>query len=126
MRPLVIVASIATFIVAAKAHGLQLRLEREAAGYFAVQFGGSNPPFVEALWRRERLWFWPSTLTLGALFVIYAVCAARTKWPTPLGTGPLGLLLPLVWIPTIAFIVLGLLSLARTRQTNVSWWIATT
>lgn len=64
-----------TFVVAAKTHGRGIRLERELAGHWSVVFGGSNPPFVEALWARDRWSFW-STLavlvaaSIGARFVV--------------------------------------------------------
>ena len=48
---------VAALLVAAKAHGRQVRLEREAAGYHEVVFGGTNPPFVDALWRADRFRF---------------------------------------------------------------------
>lgn len=52
--------SLVTMLAAAKAHGRQVRLEREHAGFHDVRFGGDNPPFVEALWRRDRVRFWSS------------------------------------------------------------------
>ena len=54
-------------LAAAKAHGRQLRIERELAGYFQVRFGGQNPEWVEAFWRRERAYFWSTAVVLGLL-----------------------------------------------------------
>ncbi len=47
---IVVLASVAAFLAAAKSYGRQLRLEREVAGYWEVRFGGTNPPFVAAWW----------------------------------------------------------------------------
>lgn len=97
---ILVALSIAAFLAAAKAHGRQLRLERELAGYWQVTFGASNPPFVEALWRRERFLFW-GTVVVVELFSL----ALRGLAPSPL----LHLLLPAV----SAFTVTGFLSLGR-------------
>jgi len=50
--------SVAVFLLAAKAHGRQIRLERELEGYHEVVFDGTNPPFVETLWREDRAVYW--------------------------------------------------------------------
>jgi hypothetical protein len=114
MRWLVLVSSIAGFVVAAKAHGRQLRLERELAGTWEVHFGGQNPPFVEALWHRERVWFWTVTLALGVSALLYVAIASRTTWPRPLGGGWWSVVLPpVLWAPLAAFVACGLASLVR-------------
>ena len=106
---------IPALLAAAKAHGRQVRLEREAQGYHHVEFGGSNPQFVEALWRRDRIRFWsvvpPLALALGAL-AWYA-----RGWP-------LALVAALLWAPIVGFFVAGLRSYAGTRLGGFGWWIA--
>src|SRR4051812_45278726 len=93
------VLSVALFVVAAKAHGRELRLEREAAGFHHVVFGGENPAFVQALWRRERVYFWGLT----ALLEIGVVVALASSG------APRGFIAPvaLTWVPALSFAVLG-------------------
>lgn len=102
---LVPAASVALLLVAAKAHGRQVRLERERAGYHEVVFGGENPPFVEALWRRDRVGYW-------SVVPVAAVLLGAAAWRA--GAGP-GFLLTavLLWAPTVGFVALGLASLGR-------------
>jgi hypothetical protein len=109
----------ATFLVAAKTHGRQLRLERELAGYWHVTFGAQNPAWVEALWRRERLLYWSLATALALLAIAYRALARRFAWPLPvegpggerswIGVGLLHVLVPLVG----AFVITGLLSVVR-------------
>jgi len=107
VHALVIAVSFIAFLGAAKIHGRQLRLEREAAGIHEVTFGGprKNPPFVEALWAAERWRFWPLAVGLGAAALAIGLGTRR----------PLALVLvaALLWAPTISFIVTGALSYAR-------------
>lgn len=70
---LVVVLAVAAFLVCAKAHGRQVRSERERAGIHHVVFGGTNPAFVEALWRRDRLRFWPTAAVVALAVVALAV-----------------------------------------------------
>jgi hypothetical protein len=113
--------SVGLFLAAAKAHGRQLRLEREKAGYFEVAFGGKNPAFVEGLWRQERLLFWSLAGALAAFAVAYAVAARRFGWPAPLcpcDGAPPWWLLPLwiaLWPMSLAFAFTGALSAWRLR-----------
>ena len=101
--------ALALYLVAAKTHGRQLRLERELAGYWTVSFGGRNPPFVEALWHRERLIFW----SLAAVFLLLTL-VVRFAAPARVGRSvPGALLFHLVAPLTLAFVVSGLLSLYR-------------
>lgn len=60
---------VAWILLAAKAHGRQVRLEREAKGVFAVDFRGMNPPEVEAIWKRDRRIFWPTMTVLSVALV---------------------------------------------------------
>ena len=59
----------AWILLAAKAHGRQVRLEREQQGVFHVEFGGRNPEAVERVWATDRRVFWPAfaALALGTL-----------------------------------------------------------
>lgn len=104
-RAWLLVLGIAAFIAAAKSHGRQLRLERQLAGYINVTFGGENPPFVEALWRRDRYRYW-------AVVVALLVAGLVLK---PLGQTSLtdGILFYGVLPMSGAFISLGLASLVR-------------
>jgi hypothetical protein len=118
--------SVGLFLAAAKAHGRQLRLEREKAGYFEVAFGGKNPAFVEGLWRQERLLFWSLAGALGAFAVAYAVAARRFGWTAPLcprDGAPPWWLLPLwaaLWPMSLAFAFTGALSAWRLRMALAS------
>lgn len=111
----VLVASVVSFGVAAKAHGRQLRLERELAGYPHVVFGGTNPPFVEALWRQDRMRYWSQVAGLALLTVgLFAVARSRGwSWPF-LGGGGGAVAWLVVWgAPVVAFFTCGVWSLAR-------------
>lgn len=118
-----ILLSILLFLASAKTHGRQMRLEREQRGHDHVTFGaGTNPPWVEGLWRRDRIRFWglASTLALAAL--------AATTLAQPLGDAlpmarsterealAFGLTATLLWAPTLTFLALAGLSLARLRR----------
>ena len=116
-RWLLMAGSVAAFLVASKAHGRQLRLERELAGHWHVTFGAPNHPFVEALWQRERAIYWSIAVALIVASITYVVLAPRLSWPFPLtprgerswwGGIPM-----LIWPFVVAFILTGLMSLAR-------------
>lgn len=115
-------ASVALVLASAKAHGRQIRLEREREGYHSVVFGGDNPPFVEALWRADRVRFWtftpPAALALGAWAWI-----ARGE-PAAVGVA-------LLLAPAAGFAFAGLLSLRRLwrrgpprawARASAAWW----
>ncbi len=111
-----------TFLVAAKAHGRQIRLERQLAGHWHVTFGAQNPAFVEELWRRERLYFW----SLVAVFVLatigFRLLAPRFSWQLP-SLLFLHVLLPLI----VAFVATGSMSLVRfvlaSRSAQPEQWL---
>lgn len=63
------VAIVLFVLAAAKAHGRQVRLLRERAGIFAVDFRADNGPVVEGIWRRDRIRFWVGAASLAALLV---------------------------------------------------------
>lgn len=122
MRTLLpILASVALFLLTAKIHGRQLRLERESHGVLHVVFGGENPPEVEALWRAERLRF---------ALVVAATAGAAALGLYALGASPLLLVLSvLLWAPSLAFLALGAASALRTGGAAVGlqslgWWAA--
>lgn len=118
---ILVLSSAALFLLAAKAHGRELRIERQAAGYHHVVFGSPDmPPFVQALWQRERVYFWALTaaLALGAGLLLFRMDA-------PKGISAVVLL---TWVPAASFLGLGLYSLARRGIAaegaggSVAWW----
>jgi hypothetical protein len=116
-----LVSSACLFLTAAKAHGRELRLEREAAGVFHVVFGGQNPPVVDALWGAERARFWIST-------PILAIALAALLLSRGAGAGRIALA-ALTWAPAISFSALGVLSFARAgglarggAAGSAGWW----
>ena len=118
MRWLDVVLGATTFLAAAKAHGRQLRLERELAGYWHVTFGAQNPAFVEALWRRERILYWSVAAALVACTIAFRLLAPRCEWPLQLAAASrrsilVALLLHVAAPLTAAFVVTGLLSVVR-------------
>lgn len=103
---ILVVASLALFILSAKVHGRSIRLEREAMGVMHVTFGGppgSNPPEVEALWSADRWRFWP--LMFGAI----AFFTTRSAGITALAA--------LQWAPTVSFFTCAVLSTLRNAST---------
>lgn len=112
----VIVASVALFLVAAKSHGRQIRLEREIEGHHSVVFGATNHPWVDALWRRDRYRFWAMT----PLFAVGLVGLLRLRGGSLAlkGVAP-QVVSATLWAPTLAFLVLGALSASR-LQTALS------
>jgi len=115
------VASLATFLLAAKAHGRELRLEREAAGILRVVFGGDNPAFVDALWAAERLRFWIATPLLSLTLAVALVIAGASRSTIAFAS--------LLWAPAVVFMVLGLSSIVRAGGCervgltgSIGWW----
>ncbi|HEX8439542.1 hypothetical protein [Archangium sp.] len=113
LRAIVLVLSVVTFVVAAKAHGRQVRLERERAGHTHVVFGGENPPFVEALWKRDRIRYWTAAALVFAVAALLVLAASSTGLPRPLGGGALGAAWTMLFLPLVTgFVVCGTASLA--------------
>ncbi len=106
-----LIASIALFFAAAKAHGRQLRLEREFEGHYSVEFGGKNHPWVEALWRAERFRFW---ILVAAFEIPALVLSFMTSFNWKI------LLLLIGWIPSFAFSITGALSLLRLTKAIIA------
>jgi hypothetical protein len=114
-------ASLATFLLAAKAHGRELRLEREAAGILRVVFGGDNPAFVDTLWAAERMRFWLATPLLSLTLAVALVIAGASRSTIAFAS--------LLWAPAMVFMVLGLSSIVRAGglqraglSGSVGWW----
>ncbi len=103
------IATVLLVVVSAKTHGRQVRLEREQHGIWQVDFRAQNDAWVEALWRRDRVWFW-------GLFPIFiaggmAIVALRVR---PQGAAWAGWLATAVgWALAGCFITMGLASSAR-------------
>jgi hypothetical protein len=137
LRAVVLVLSVVTFLVAAKAHGRQVRLERERAGHTQIVFGGQNPPFVEALWQRDRFRYWTTAAIVFAVAAVLVLAGSSFGLPRPLGGGVLGTAWTLLFPPLVAgFLVCGAASLTgfvATRATeprfttealpgSAAWW----
>lgn len=111
---------VVAMLVAAKAHGRQVRLEREHAGYHDVAFGGTNPPFVEKLWRRDRVRFWVVAPLAMVALVAVLFWRGGASWLLALSI-PAGM--------TVGFVVAGLRSWrglsspsADEQRGSVAWW----
>lgn len=78
----VAVALVLLILAAAKAHGRQVRIERERAGVTAVDFRADNGPVVEAIWRRDRIRFWTAVVLVAVMFGSLAASRlALRDWP---------------------------------------------
>lgn len=99
-----VLATVAFVVVAAKAHGRQVRLEREQQGVFRVDFRRQNPSAVEIIWRQDRRTFWPAFAVFGL-----AGTGLVVGQPDPLPHLPLFL----AWAFAEAFVVAGLASWVR-------------
>jgi hypothetical protein len=110
-------AALALVLAAAKAHGRQLRLEREQAGH-AAGFRGPNDPFVETLWRNDRIGFWTLALALGAAGVLWSLAAGGLGSNAFWGRLPL----TLCWALAGAFFVMGVQSLWRLADKDAKGW----
>jgi hypothetical protein len=118
LRVALVAASLLLFLVAAKNHGRHIRLERQLAGHWEVSFVRANPPWVEALWQRDRVVYWSIAIALALFGLVYAVLARRGHWPMPPRNAPgwswwSAFLLVVVWPLVIAFMTCAVASLAR-------------
>ncbi len=127
----VLAATLLLILAAAKAHGRQIRLERERAGVWSVDFRKDNGPVVEAIWRDDRIRFW----TMFAFYVALSLLAVYV-FPPPAALPRLAVLL--LWSFAGSFIGAGLLSLyqlvakpggeAKWREQalrgSIAWWFA--
>lgn len=103
------VATLALIVVSAKAHGRQIRLERERHGVWTVDFRADNDPWVEQLWRRDRFRFWGiyPVFLVGGLAVV-------ALWVKPAGPAWVAwLFVAAGWAMAACFITIGLVSSFR-------------
>lgn len=104
-------ASLALLVLAAKFHGRAVRLVREYEGYLDVDFRRRNPPFVEALWRRDRIRFWSLALVsvaLGGLLLASGASASLVpEWRAGLRPIALGAFALVAWPLACAFVAEG-------------------
>lgn len=108
---------VAWVLLAAKAHGRQVRLEREAKGVFKVDFGGTNPPEVEAIWRRDCRLFWPTMAALSVVLLAAGVALDDLELMVAA--------LPVAFASS--FVVAGLASWSRlggAGWASFGWWTA--
>lgn len=108
-------ATVVLILAAAKAHGRQVRLEREQQGAWSVDFRRDNGPVVEAIWRADRRRFWPM---FGA-FAVAVLAGLAAAWATT-GIAPGGdeLAIYLGWAFAGAFVAAGLASWLRLTRGN--------
>lgn len=114
----------AWMLLAAKAHGRQLRLERELVGLDFTDFR-NPPPEVARLWKAERKRFWPLVglsllgyglvLALADSFGVAANLASSTRVGGLLSAIGVAALVAM----SVSFLVTGLLSLGRLRRAAV-------
>jgi hypothetical protein len=110
--------SVVLLLLAAKAHGRQIRLERELGGYMEVDFMRENPPWVEALWRKDRRGFWATFPAAIAVLALLGVLTLPPRFGTePLGNPTLGAILiaGFLWPLVVAFTANGIQSALRLR-----------
>ena len=110
--------TIAHFLLSAKAHGRQIRLEREREGHPEVTFGAENHPWVEALWGRDRRILWRSSGVIAPVLIGYLLFAKDLGLPFPaacswLCSFPASVVLAFFWALSLAFLIAGLASLRR-------------
>lgn len=104
----VAIATGALFLVAAKAHGRQVRIEREQQGYFRVDFGAQNPDAVEAVWRDDRRVLWPAAAAVSACALLAAFVVGRVAL----------VFLAVPWAFIGAFTIAGAASWVRMARRN--------
>jgi hypothetical protein len=117
-RVALVAGSLLLFLCAAKNHGRSVRLERQLAGHWEVSFVRANHSWVEALWQRDRMFYWSIAIALAVLGLAYAVLARRWQWPMPPRSAPRwswwsALLLVIVWPLVLAFMTSAVASLTR-------------
>lgn len=114
-------AAVLLLLAGAKAHGRQVRLERERIGVHSVAFGRPNDARVEAIWARDRRGFWGLFAVLVAGAWAAVVLGARVAGAGALASTALLLLVAFA----SCFAILGLASLARlfpARPTDDPAW----
>lgn len=112
-------AALALILAAAKAHGRQLRLERQQAGHPEADFRGPNDPWVESLWRNDRVGFWSVAFGLGGAALAWSMYSAGGLGsPSFWALFPLGL----AWAFAGAFFIMGVQSLWRLADKDAEGW----
>ncbi|HUR61164.1 MAG TPA: hypothetical protein VM286_02205 [Candidatus Thermoplasmatota archaeon] len=112
------VVALGLVVAAAKAHGRQLRLEREQAGYPRADFRGPNDAWVETFWRHDRIRFWWLFATTAPWTALWAVWHA---WPSiPLAVARAAL--HVAWVFAGCFWVVGVWSLWRLADREAEGW----
>ncbi len=104
--------------LSAKSHGRQIRLEREREGYMEVDFMKENPPWVEALWRKDRRRYWATVPVAIAVLLLLGVPTLPLRFGTePLGNPILGTIIVagFLWPLVVAFTSNGIQSALRLR-----------
>ncbi|TLZ57039.1 MAG: hypothetical protein E6K17_03380 [Methanobacteriota archaeon] len=105
--------------LSAKAHGRQIRLERELEGYMEVDFMKDNPPWVEALWRKDRRRYWATVPIATVVLLLLGFLTLPPRFGTePLGNPNLGtvLLAGFLWPLVVAFTSNGIQSALRLQM----------
>lgn len=121
----ILALSFGLFLLAAKAHGRELRLERVAHGFEEVDFR-ALPPGVQAIWQAERVRFWPAFAVLATVFAVLAWMYA------PIGRG-FAVPSAIAFAGALAFAICGVLAMFRRAQLegahewpgSIAWWSAT-
>src|SRR6266545_701441 len=110
-------------LLSAKAHGRQIRLERELEGYMEVDFMKENPPWVEALWRKDRRHFQIAFPLATVVFTGLVVATGSSGVAGRFGSDPFGspllgaiALAVLLWAPVTGFASNGLASAWRLHR----------
>ncbi|MCI0415429.1 hypothetical protein L0222_21870 [bacterium] len=108
---LFLILLILTFLIAAKSHGRQYRLERELEGHWTVSFTSENHPWVERFWFRHRVLYWSiaswTAIALIALRIRFLFNRSRKSQWILIGLFTIGSSM------IVAFVCTGLLSWAR-------------
>jgi hypothetical protein len=112
------VVAVGLVLAAAKAHGRQLRLEREQAGHPTADFRGGNDPWVESLWRHDRVRFWWSFAVLAPWGIIAALVVGWPPAPATWGR----VALSVAWAFAACFCMLGVWSLWRLADRVSDGW----
>ncbi len=115
--------SVVLFLVAAKAHGRELRLEREAHGIASVDFRAVTPD-VQARWSAERVRFWSFFVPLALGLVVLALRLELGRVN--------GVVSALAWAGAASFAVTGMWAIGRRLALgapaawpgSLGWWMA--
>lgn len=115
---LAVAGHVGWFLLAAKIHGRSIRVERELRGHVIVSFGrdAQNHPWVEALWRKDRIRFWSTVATLAPIVFASVAIGETLGWPSPFRGIPViaaASAAAVFWSMTAAFLANALASSVR-------------